>query len=691
MRKLLVFRYLNSPDKSSGSAFWHLDCYSIINKSAPGPNVDCTLRILHLEDDPDFSDLVAALLQQEGIAAELVLVRTREEYEAALAKENFDVVLADYLLPGYTGLEALQLFRRRCRETPFLLVSGTIGEQAAIESLRSGATDYVLKQWPDRLVPALRRAVQEAKEREQRRQAETELLRREKYFRALTENTLDVLTILNRDGLYLYNSPSLKRVLGYEPRELAGRSAFPLLHPEDVKLAQAAFGDAIAHPDRTVRIEFRFRHQDGSWRHLEAVGQSHLSDSEIGGVVINSRDVTDRKTAEAGLRRLEDQLRQSQKMEAIGLLAGGVAHDFNNILTVIHGHASLLIGGANLVGAPARSAHQIVEAAERAAALTRQLLTFSRRQVMQPQRLNLNEVVRNMTSMLGRILGEDVALQVDCYPGGALIQADASMIEQVLMNLAVNSRDAMPQGGVLKIAISVVEVAPCQVSGRPDARAGKFVCLSVSDCGCGIAPENLPRIFEPFFTTKKVGKGTGLGLATVYGIVKQHQGWIEVETQVNQGATFNVFLPFVESGVAPSAKASAEGGVVGGTETILVVEDEDPVRHLACELLSSYGYHVLQAESGVKALELWETCRQKVDLLLTDLVMPDRVNGRQLAEKLWSERPELKVIFTSGYSAEVVGKDFVLQPGLVYLQKPYPPNRLASKVRECLDAAPVRA
>jgi PAS domain S-box-containing protein len=647
-----------------------------------------------LEDDPDFSELIGSLLNKEGIGAELILVGTREEYEEALVKGNFDIVLADYLLPGYSGLEALKFFRQRCHETPFLLVSGTIGEQAAIESLRSGATDYVLKQWPDRLIPALRRAVQEAGERKQRRQAETELHRREKYFQALTENTLDVLTILNREGIYLYNSPSLKRVLGYEPKALVGQNAFTLIHSDDLAKTQQAFAEAIAHPERTVRIEFRFRHADGSWRYLEAVGQSHLEDPEIGGVVVNSRDSSDRKKAEAELRELEDQLRQSQKMEAIGQLAGGVAHDFNNILTIIHGHASLLVQNAGLTGTPARSAQQIIAAAERAAALTRQLLTFSRRQVMQPRRLNVNEVVSNMTSMLGRILGEDIALQVNYFPQSAIIQADPGMIEQVLLNLAVNSRDAMPQGGLLTISISVVEVEANRCTTQSGARAGKFVCLIVSDCGCGIAPQNLPRIFEPFFTTKEVGKGTGLGLATVYGIVKQHQGWIEVDSKLNQGANFRVYLPCLEAESGVKGQASSEDGIRGGKETILVVEDEDPVRALVCELLAAHGYRVIQAESGARALELWNSYRQGVDLVLTDLVMPHRMNGRQLAEKLWTEQPDLKVIFTSGYSAEVVGKEFILQPGLNYLQKPYSPAGLLGKVRDCLDsgkAVPVRS
>lgn len=644
------------------------------------------LRILHLEDEPDFSELLRSLLLKERLAAELVAVSTRAAFEAAVGRESFDVILADFSLPGYTGIEALQFFRQRCRETPFVIISGTIGEEAAIESLRAGATDYVLKQWPERLVPALRRAIQEAQERKQRRQAETELQRHEKYFRALTENTLDILSILDGEGQYLYNSPSLKRVLGYEPQELAGQCAFPLVHPEDLAKARTAFVEAIAQPERTVRLEFRFRHQDGSWRYLEAVGQSHLADPEIAGVVINSRDVSDRKSAEGELRELEDQLRQSQKMEAVGRLAGGVAHDFNNMLTVIHGHASLLKQNARLTGWAARSAQQIGEAAERAAALTRQLLAFSRRQLIQPRRLNMNQVVSDISSMLGRILGEDIALRVDYFGKPAMIHADAGMMEQVLLNLSVNARDAMPKGGLLTIGISVLETDSRHCSTHAEAQAGKFVCLSVSDRGCGIAPQHLHRIFEPFFTTKEVGKGTGLGLATVYGIIKQHQGWIEVESKVNQGTTFKAFLPCVESETVAAPEPSGESVVKGGTETILVVEDETPVRELVCDILSSYGYKTIAAESGVKALQLWPSCKDKIDLMLTDLVMPERLNGRELAEKLWAERPGLKVIFTSGYSADVVGKDFVLRPGMNYLQKPYPPNQLAEKVRLCLDS-----
>ena len=266
------------------------------------------------------------------------------------------------------------------------------------------------------------------------------------------------------------------------------------------------------------------------------------------------------------------------------------------------------------------------------------------------------------------------------------MQADAGMMEQVLLNLAVNSRDAMPKGGVLAIRILPVRVDAPHVAEHPEACVGNYVCLSVSDTGCGIPPENLRRIFEPFFTTKEVGKGTGLGLATVYGIVKQHQGWIEVQSEVGRGTAFKVFIPLSSETAEGGHDQPAEKAARGGTETILVVEDEAPVRELVCSVLAGHGYRVLQAESGPGALQVWRDSKEQIDLLLTDLVMPDHLNGRELAEKLWTERPRLKVIFTSGYSSEAVGKDSVLCRGLNYLQKPYHPRQLAWAVRDCLDA-----
>jgi len=1165
------------------------------------------LHILHLEDEPDFAELVRSLLSQDALEADITHVADRSAYGEALARGGFDLILSDYHLPGFTGLEALALAKEKHPLTPFILISGTIGEQAAIDSLKAGAMDYILKQQPERLPSAIRRAVQQASERAKLRDAELELARREKYFRTLTENSLDVLIIIDRDGKLKYVSPSIQNVLGYLPEELQGEDVFARVHQEDEYRAREALQMALDHPDRPVKVQYRCKTRGGDWRRLELVENNCLDDPQINGIVascrdvsdrwraeeelrdserqyrllfqsnpnpmwvfdletqaflevneaaiqyygysraeflkmkigdirppekngirrplpvpdtgrgliwrhrkkngtlidveviwspmafqdrfaaltmavdvterrqaehqsiafsklshglssattaaeaaaiicdasemlfpwtdfaldlydpsrdavasllnittiegrraeippspqpqtvnalirrviekgaelveprnsgeyaaptmlapirkgekvigllliqnhhagsyskndlemfqtladqcggalerlraeqalresqhrfrdlfenspdaimvedmdgtvldvnfaacvlhgmtrdqligknaindlvpaarresaregfqklaagklswvegesqtvngravpvevragrielsgkpallLHVRDITDRRTAAAALqssealfrsvwensvdgmrlvdengtvlavndaycklvgmdvqslegkpltivyatsenwddmlkelrdffnarehqckrqqqhalhdgrtvvleitdsfievegrpllmlslfrdvtvqKRLEEQLRQSQKMEAIGQLAGGVAHDFNNILTVIHGHASLLLS-SGLDDTNARSAQQITQAAERAAGLTRQLLTFSRRQLIQPKRLDMNKIVGNMTDMLGRILGEDVSLQLNYSHSPAIVEADAGMVEQVLLNLAVNARDAMPRGGQLMVRIAVVDVNESHVQRHPEARMGRFVSVSKTDTGCGIAAENLSRIFEPFFTTKEVGKGTGLGLATVYGIIKQHQGWVEVDSTIGKGSTFRVFLPFVGSSEVVTEKPTTQFSIRGGNETILLVEDEKPVRELVARILEKYGYKIFQAGNGAEAVEMWNQKKQEIDLLLTDLIMPGAMNGRELAETLWREQPDLKVIFSSGYSADIVGKDFKLQSEVNFLQKPYHPQTLALTVRRCLDGKPAQ-
>lgn len=1180
------------------------------------------LRILHLEDEPEFAEVVRHLLDRDGLEAHITVVSCRADFQKELSSNTFHLILADFALQDYSALEAVTFARHAGVQVPFIVVSGNIGEEAAVQCMHRGATDYVLKPFIEKLCPAIRRAMSEYAEKIRRRNAELELMRRNQCFRMFTENSLDITCVINTDGYILYNSQSVQRVLGYDVTDLAGTYAFELVHPDDLQAAQLAFRQTVEVPTEVVTAQFRFRHKDGSWRYLEAVGKSMLEDPSLSAVIMNLRDITDRKLADRALlqsemqyrlifdgnptamfifendtlrfvevndsalklyrysreeflrlkvsdirlegdqeamieywhrihtetrgeshctgvwkhqckdgslidvevkwcqidfkgkpasigmvqditqrklaehrgaalsklgqslsgattpgeaadiirsvaddlfawnafvldlyapeldvvfpilnidtdrlgrrfhvaqetshtpsemarqviesgaklilregkssgtelcwrmgdtsrpsasllfapvrnrtkvigilsiqsyethayteqdlatlqtladhcggalerisaehalheselrfrelfesspdaifvedthgrvldvnpaacqlhglpreslvgrhvselvppenaekvhrlfdnivsgrlrhfesyslaadgrqipveiranpiqycgnpavllhvcditqrrraedalrssemlfhsvwdnsvdgmrltdedgnivavnaaycrlvsksreelegqpfsivyadsenpaalvpdyknrfgariierqaerrlvlhngtvleleftssfvdvdqqapllltlfrdvtaqKRLEDQLRQSQKMEAIGQLAGGVAHDFNNILTVIHGHASLMMA-TETTGHVARSAQQIVQAAERAASLTRQLLAFGRRQVMQSRRLDLNEVVRNMTRMLARLVGEDINLTLSYSKRPACIHADAGMIEQVLLNLVVNSRDAMPRGGVLNVRISSVNVDSAQTTSHADARPGPHICLTTEDTGCGINPEVLPHIFEPFFTTKEVGKGTGLGLATVYGIVKQHHGWIEVDSKPGRGSIFRVYIPSCETLSGIEEKPEQGRLVRGGSETILVVEDESLVRELVCTLLSAQGYKILEAESGVKALQVWEKSKHDIDLLLTDLVMPDRLNGRELAEKLLAERPDLKVIFTSGYSADVVGSDFVMNQGLTYLQKPYHPDRLAGAVRDCLDA-----
>jgi nitrogen-specific signal transduction histidine kinase/CheY-like chemotaxis protein len=386
-------------------------------------------------------------------------------------------------------------------------------------------------------------------------------------------------------------------------------------------------------------------------------------------------------------KRLEAQLRHAQKLEAIGQLAGGVAHDFNNVLTVIQLQAAALLSSEGLSEKVTESARQIAFAAERAAGLTRQLLAFSRKQLTQMVDLDLNELVANLIKMLQRLLGEDVQLEVSFSPAHPSIHADAGMIEQVLLNLAVNARDAMPRGGRLRIQTETLSLDEAGAQANPEARPGEFVCLSVSDTGQGIAPEHLPRLFEPFFSTKGVGEGSGLGLATVYGVVKQHQGWITVESRLEQGTTFRVFLPRL-LGQVPVSEASPVCCPPSprGKEAILLVEDEELVRQVARTILEGLGYRVFEAESGVAALEVWRERRSEIALLLTDMVMPEGLTGRDLAEKLWAEAPNLPVILTSGYSPQIAGQQRGLGEGVPFLQKPYSPEKLATVVRDALDA-----
>ena len=392
-----------------------------------------------------------------------------------------------------------------------------------------------------------------------------------------------------------------------------------------------------------------------------------------------THDITERLS-------LETQLRHSQKMDAIGQLAAGVAHDFNNILTIIQGHVSLLLLNQELPPKMAASLSEVNLASERAANLTRQLLTFSRKQVLQPRYLDLSKVVLNATNMLHRLLGEDVSLQVNCAPQLPHIHADTGMMEQVLINLAVNSRDAMPRGGRLEIATELVDVDAAHATQNPEARTGLFACLRATDTGCGMSATTLSRIFEPFFTTKEVGKGTGLGLATVYGIVKQHAGWIEVRSELGKGTTFCIFLPISPKPPGTTSDTAVFEATRGGTETILFVEDEPALRDMVRSILQLFGYTVIAATHGGDALTLWRQHGAHIHLLLTDMVMPEGMSGFDLAAELRQDNPGLRVVFTSGYSVDLFDSRQELKEGLNFIAKPYQPNALARTVRACLDA-----
>jgi two-component system cell cycle sensor histidine kinase/response regulator CckA len=497
--------------------------------------------------------------------------------------------------------------------------------------------------------------------------------------RAGIEGTSEAIAVADAGGRHTYHNRAFGRMFGYETQELSGPLAHLALFA-DPAAGRAAFEKIMQ--GQTWRGEVEMVAKNGRRFPVELRADAIRDErGQLVGLITVHMDITQRKL-------LEGQLRQAQKMEAVGQLAGGVAHDFNNMLAVIRGNADLLLMDDDQFSAAAKEGlKHIAAASDKAASLTRQLLMFSRKQVMQSQPLMLNDLIRNLAKMLGRTIREDIRLE--CVYGDPLpfIQADPGMLEQVLLNLVVNARDAMPHGGQLHITTERFSLEAAHAQANPEARVGEFVCMSVSDTVTGIAPEHLLRIFEPFFTTKEPDKGTGLGLATVYGIVKQHQGWIEVSSRLGAGTHFNVFLPALLAPVPTAGVREAEANVRGGTEQILLVEDDFAVLALTQRLLESAGYRVWKAATADEALELWRTRASKVDLLLTDLVTPGTLTGRELAMRLHQEEPQLKIIFMSGYSPEAGGcnTDFVSRLSARFLAKPCASRTILKTIRSCLD------
>ncbi len=527
-----------------------------------------------------------------------------------------------------------------------------------------------------------------------RRREIAEIRHREKLQMQMIESSPVAMLMLDNRHRVLYANAAFTQVFGYTAAELPDLGAWWRLACTDptTRVQWAASWEkqleAAATAGRSIEpVETTLAHQDGSLRHI-AITTSAVGERTL---VICS-DLTERKRAEDEHRRLEEQLRQGQKMESVGRLAGGIAHDFNNLLTVILGNVALLEFEGQLPGSVANSIRGIQQAAKRAANLTSQLLAFSRKQPIQVTSIDLNRVVQEMTQMLQRIVGEDVRMEMQLAPGLVPTKGDASKIEQMVLNLVLNARDAMPRGGRLVLSTSLVDLAPDAVPDALHARPGRFACLTVSDTGCGIDAKIMPRIFEPFFTTKEVGKGTGLGLATVFGIVEQHEGWIDVQSEVDRGTVFRIHLPAAlpSTPVAPPAPAEqpAAQTAKGTGRCILLVEDDAGVRDYARRTLLRQGHRVLEAASGRLALPVWEQHRAEIEILFTDVVMPDGLNGLELAQRLLKEKPALKVIYASGYSAEVAGGDFSGRQGIDFIAKPYTPGDLIRLLERTVASLP---
>lgn len=482
-----------------------------------------------------------------------------------------------------------------------------------------------------------------------------------------------------------YISPVFYTMLGYDPKAgPADRQEWlERVHPDDRPLVEEAIRKALERRTETYSYQARMRHADGSYRWIDVKGfnTERDADGKVTRLLGIRTDVTKRKNLEEGLR-------QAQKLEAIGQLAGGVAHDFNNILAATTMQLDLLLLEPGLDEPTRQALAELQTANKRAASLTRQLLMFGRRSVMNVQPVDLREVIANLLKMLTRLIGENIDLRFDGLADLPRIEADVAMIEQVIMNLVVNARDAMPKGGRITLSTRAVQEMAKEDGGPPESAPAHFVCLAVTDTGVGMDDQTLVHLFEPFFTTKEPGKGTGLGLATVHGIVAQHRGRVEVQSQLGQGSTFRVYLPVATEAVTPAVQESRPAPPRRGRETILVVEDDEMVRRLSVRSLRTLGYTVHEASNGQAAMALWQTHGPQIDLLLTDMVMPESLSGLDLVEQLQAQNPNLKAVISSGYSSEILQSGNPPRPGIQYLPKPYEMRALARLVRNHLDGTP---
>jgi two-component system cell cycle sensor histidine kinase/response regulator CckA len=765
------------------------------------------LRLLHIEHDQADAELCLRALQQAGLDFQIEVVATPEELARKLRETAFDVALTDYRLPGWNGIDALAQIKQTGLDLPLILVTGTLGDGLAVECIKSGVTDYVLKDQLARLPMAIHRAQEEKLLRDAERRAVAALRESEEHYRTLVENAPEAIIVFDVDnrafidcnenallllrltreellrsnpddvsaavqfggrsagaaerdvveqalsgetpcfewmfhnsqgeefpaevhlvrlpsptrrlirgsilditdrkraeealresearyrglvnnatyGIYwvripegdlLYVNPALVRMLGYE-------SAEDLLR---IRLTRELYRDPSAHEEQIaqylaterVHATLDWKRKDGKIITVRISGRrAKYPDQNYDCAEVIVEDVSERTA-------LEKQLVQAQKFEGIGQLAGGIAHDFNNMIGAILGWADLGMEETESGSRLHRHFEKVRHQAERAAALTRQLLAFARRQILEPRNIDMNKTVTETLSLLEKVIGSNIEIKTNLATDLAVVCADPTQVEQVLMNLCINARDAMPDGGSLIIETSNTSFDEKYCAAQPFARPGRYVMLSVSDTGTGMDSPTLDRIFEPFFTTKEMGKGTGLGLATVYGIARQHGGFVHVYSEVGLGSRFRVFLPFSATAAVAPERVEDTRPVRGGTETILVAEDHEGLREIARETLSNHGYQVLLAIDGEQAVQMFQSQRDQIDLVLLDVVLP-KLSGPEAYSRICRENPEVPVIFATGYSPDIALLAKVQAQGLPVIQKPYSTRDLARKVRETLD------
>lgn len=636
-----------------------------------------TLRVLIVEDSEDDALLIVRQLRRGGYLPEFKRVDGDNELRESLARKSWDVVISDYSMPQFSAVGVLNALGEMGLDLPCIIVSGTIGEETAVTMMKAGANDYIMKDNLKRLIPAIERELREAEIRKERRQTAEALRESEERYRSLVDNIDIGVTLLDSQYNIVMTNAAQARLFSKSVAELTGRKCYEVFGNAPQVCPQCPGIRAMMHR-RPAEVETAWHDGDGKRIDLRIRAfPTFREDGTIAGCIEVVEDITART-------RLEEQLRQAAQLEAIGRLAGGVAHDFNNLLTAMLGYSNVLLQQMPKDSPDREKVFQISRAAERASELTRQLLAFSRKQVLAVRVLDLNPVIADFEKILRRLLGADIELMTIFDPSLGQVMADPGQIEQILLNLAVNARDAMPKGGKLAMETSNVVLDNHYARTQPDVKPGRYVMFSVTDTGVGMDPTTCANIFDPFYTTKEKGKGTGLGLSTVYGIVKQHKGHISVYSECGRGTVFKVYLPCVERPVEPAEEDMATNPQRHGSETILVVEDEEIVRDLACELLELVGYSVLPAAHPQEAMRISEDHNGPIHLLLTDVVLP-RMDGTRLYRTIAESRPHVKVLYVSGYTQNSIVEHGVLKEGVHFLEKPFTLESLAGKVREVLD------
>ncbi|HEU4760891.1 MAG TPA: response regulator [Gemmatimonadales bacterium] len=630
------------------------------------------LQVLLLEDVAMDAELLEFELDRAGLDCEVRRVSARDDFVQALREFHPDVILSDFSLPQFDGMRALELARAWASSIPFIVVTGSINEETAVQCMKAGATDYVLKSNLTRIGPAVRTALERERERGERERAQAALRRSEADLRTIFDTTSQALVLLDREGrVRLFNAAAARA----EAR-LGARIGIGMRIGDLSLLAEDQFHRALTGERASVESAAADGTAQFDITYAPVCDEQHA----VIGVCVTAVDITER-------RRMDDNLRRAERMQATGRLAGGVAHEVNNMMTAILGFGDFLLRSLEPHDERQSDVQEILKAARRAADVTRQLLAFSRQQVLHPRTVDLNAVIRELLPMLQRSVTEEHQLVTHLSPEPCCCHADPGQLEQVLLNLVLNARDAMPEGGRITIQTTRQRFDDSYALRHPDLSLplGDFVMMAVSDTGAGMDEATMHRIFEPFFTTKPVGQGTGLGLSTAYGIIKQSNGFIFAYSEPGQGTVFKTYLPLSPE---PAERPSGPRRMPpkGGSETVLLVEDEPMVRSLAARALRNFGYTIIEASDGRQALEVFQRQESDIALVVTDVAMPD-MGGRELATRLNELAPELPVLFMSGYTGEEVTERGMLPAGVPFQSKPFAPDALASRVRHLLDKA----